>query len=84
MLEQAFPDYKAPINAKEMAIYISDFALKQHNYMNGQIVKVALSNPQLEIIKYLFLHNILKIKQNKIKAQKTLKKDAKKFGEKIN
>ena len=45
MLEQAFPDYKAPINAKEMAIYISDFALKQHNYMNGQIVKVALSNP---------------------------------------
>lgn len=45
MLEEAFPGYKAPISAQKMAEYISVFALNQHNYMNGQVIKVALSNP---------------------------------------
>jgi 3-oxoacyl-[acyl-carrier protein] reductase len=45
MLQQAFPNYKAPINANQMANYIADFTLNGHKYFNGQIIKVALSNP---------------------------------------
>lgn len=45
MLKQAFPDYNAPLSSKEMALYISKFAMENHEYMNGQIVKVSLSNP---------------------------------------
>jgi len=45
MLQQAFPNYKAPINANQMANYIADFALNGNTYYNGQIIKVALSNP---------------------------------------
>lgn len=45
MLEQAFPGYKAPVTAKEMAEFISDFAVKGHHYFNGKILPVAVSNP---------------------------------------
>jgi NAD(P)-dependent dehydrogenase (short-subunit alcohol dehydrogenase family) len=45
MLQQAFPNYKAPINANQMANYIADFTLNGDKYFNGQIIKVALSNP---------------------------------------
>lgn len=45
MLEQAFPGYKAPVTAAEMAEFISDFALKGHRYFNGKILPVAISNP---------------------------------------
>lgn len=45
MLQQAFPDYEAPVSSLSMANYVSNFALEQHKYMNGQIVRVALSNP---------------------------------------
>ena len=45
MLQQAFPDYEAPVSSFSMANYVSNFALEQHKYMNGQIVRVALSNP---------------------------------------
>jgi NAD(P)-dependent dehydrogenase (short-subunit alcohol dehydrogenase family) len=45
MLEQAFPGYKAPVTASEMAEFISDFALKGHRYFNGKILPVAISNP---------------------------------------
>ena len=45
MLSEAFPDYKAPVQAQEMADYIADFALKGNKFYNGKILPVALSNP---------------------------------------
>jgi NAD(P)-dependent dehydrogenase (short-subunit alcohol dehydrogenase family) len=45
MLAQAFPGYKAPIKPEEMAGFIGDFALHGHQFMNGKILPVALSNP---------------------------------------
>jgi len=45
MLNEAFPDYKAPVSAKEMATYIANFVLGAHQYMNGKIIPVALSTP---------------------------------------
>lgn len=45
MLEEAFPGYKAPVQAREMAEYISDFALKGHKFFNGKILPVAVRNP---------------------------------------
>lgn len=45
MLEEAFPGFKAPLSAKEMANYIQDFALNGHKYMNGKILPVSLSTP---------------------------------------
>lgn len=45
MLEEAFPGYKAPMSANEMAIFISDFALNGNRYFNGKILPVALSTP---------------------------------------
>ena len=45
MFDEAFPGYKAPLDAKEMAEFISDFALKGHKYFNGKIIPVALNNP---------------------------------------
>ena len=45
MLEEAFPGYKAPVDAKEMAEFISDFALNGHKFFNGKILPVAVSNP---------------------------------------
>ncbi len=45
MLQQAFPSYKAPLNSEEMAQLIVDFSLKGHQFMNGQVLPVALNNP---------------------------------------
>jgi NAD(P)-dependent dehydrogenase (short-subunit alcohol dehydrogenase family) len=45
MLNEAFPGYKAPVSAKEMAQYIADFAINGNKYFNGKILPVALSNP---------------------------------------
>lgn len=45
MLEEAFPGYKAPLSAKEMATYIADFTLNAHRYMNGKIIPVSLTTP---------------------------------------
>lgn len=45
MLEEAFPGYKAPITAKEMASYIMDFSLTGHKYYNGKILQVSSSTP---------------------------------------
>jgi NAD(P)-dependent dehydrogenase (short-subunit alcohol dehydrogenase family) len=43
MLEEAFPGYKAPVSAAEMASFIVDFALKSHYFINGKIIPVSLS-----------------------------------------
>jgi NAD(P)-dependent dehydrogenase (short-subunit alcohol dehydrogenase family) len=45
MLEEAFPDYKAPLSAMEMASYILDFSLTGHTYYNGKILQVSSSTP---------------------------------------
>ena len=45
MLDKAFPGYQAPVDAKEMAEFISDFALTGHKFFNGKILPVAITNP---------------------------------------
>ncbi|SHH05761.1 SDR family NAD(P)-dependent oxidoreductase [Flagellimonas flava] len=45
MLEEAFPGYKAPVTAMEMAAYIKDFALKGHQFYNGKLLQVSNSTP---------------------------------------
>ena len=45
MLEEAFPGYKAPTSAGEMAQYIHDFALTGHQYFNGKLLQVSNSTP---------------------------------------
>ena len=45
MLNEAFPNYKAPVSASEMASFIADFALNAHKFMNGKIIPVSLSTP---------------------------------------
>jgi 3-oxoacyl-[acyl-carrier protein] reductase len=45
MLAEAFPGYKAPVNAREIARFISYFALEGHKFMNGKVIPVAINNP---------------------------------------
>jgi NAD(P)-dependent dehydrogenase (short-subunit alcohol dehydrogenase family) len=45
MLEEAFPDYQAPVTAKEMAAYIFDFALTGNQFYNGKILQVSSTTP---------------------------------------
>ena len=45
MLEEAFPDYKAPLTAYEMAVYAAEFTLNGHHYYNGKFLQVSSSTP---------------------------------------
>ena len=45
MLGKAFPGYKAPLQPKEMAEYIYEFASKGHKFYNGKILPVSSSTP---------------------------------------
>ncbi len=45
MLEEAFPGYKAPVTAMQMAKYIMDFALTGQHLYNGKILQVSSSTP---------------------------------------
>jgi NAD(P)-dependent dehydrogenase (short-subunit alcohol dehydrogenase family) len=45
MLEEAFPGYKAPLSASEMANYIFDFTLTGNKYYNGKVLQVSSSTP---------------------------------------
>jgi 3-oxoacyl-[acyl-carrier protein] reductase len=45
MLEKAFPGYQAPLSAKEMAKWISWFAVNGHRFFNGKVLPVGLSTP---------------------------------------
>ena len=45
MLGAAFPGYKAPLAANEMAEFIYDFAINGQKYFNGKILPVSLSTP---------------------------------------
>lgn len=45
MLQEAFPGYEAPLSPKEMADYISNFALTGQKYYNGKVLQVSSSTP---------------------------------------
>ena len=45
MLEEAFPGYKAPVTAKEMADYIYNFALTGNKYYNGKVLQASSTTP---------------------------------------
>jgi len=45
MLSKAFPGYKAPLQPKQMAEYICNFALTGQNYFNGKIISVSSTTP---------------------------------------
>jgi len=45
MLEEAFPGYKAPLTATQMADYIMNFALTGHQFYNGKVMQVSSSTP---------------------------------------
>ncbi|MGZ3884323.1 MAG: short-chain dehydrogenase, partial [Bacteroidia bacterium] len=45
MLGKAFPGYKAPVNAAEMASFIVQFSLTGHAFFNGKIIPVSSSTP---------------------------------------
>ena len=45
MLAQAFPDFKAPVTATEMAQYIAGFSLTGNKMYNGKILQVSNSTP---------------------------------------
>jgi 3-oxoacyl-[acyl-carrier protein] reductase len=45
MLAEAFPGYKAPLSAAEMAGFIADFSLNGSKYFNGKILPVSVSTP---------------------------------------
>lgn len=45
MLKEAFPKYKAPVNAEEMAQFIGEFSLKGNKYLNGKVFQVSSSTP---------------------------------------
>src|SRR5690606_926308 len=41
MLEEAFPGYKAPVSALEMADYIKNFALTGQKFYNGKLLQIS-------------------------------------------
>jgi len=45
MLAEAFPDYKAPLSAEEMATYIFDFSITGNKFYNGKVLEVSSSTP---------------------------------------
>ena len=45
MLEEAFPEYRAPLSANEISEFIVHFSLHGHNYFNGKILPVSMSTP---------------------------------------
>ena len=46
MLEKAFPGYKAPCSAGEMAKYIYNFSLKTNSLSNGGVILVSDITPK--------------------------------------
>jgi short-subunit dehydrogenase len=45
MLDTAFPGFKAPVSADEMADFVSWFALNGQKIFNGKVLPVSVSNP---------------------------------------
>jgi NAD(P)-dependent dehydrogenase (short-subunit alcohol dehydrogenase family) len=47
MLADAFPGYQAPVIARDMAKFISDFAMNGHRFFNGKVIPVSIATPLL-------------------------------------
>ncbi|MBK7129417.1 MAG: SDR family oxidoreductase [Crocinitomicaceae bacterium] len=45
MLSAAFPEFKAPVTATEMAAFIANFALTGNQYFNGKVLPVSSTTP---------------------------------------
>ena len=45
MFSEAFPGFSAPVEAKDMGIFIGDFAVNGKKFFNGKVLPVAFSNP---------------------------------------
>lgn len=45
MLAKAFPGFRAPLSAGEIAPYIAQFALTGHQFYNGKILPISSSTP---------------------------------------
>lgn len=45
MLNKAFPGYKAPLQPKQMANFVIEFAFTGHQYFNGKIIPVSSTTP---------------------------------------
>ena len=45
MFESAFPGFKAPLTANEIAGFISYFAVNGNKFFNGKVLPVAVNNP---------------------------------------
>lgn len=45
MFENAFPGFKAPLGPKEMAEFITYFAVNGNKFFNGKVLPVAVNNP---------------------------------------
>lgn len=45
MLAEAFPGYKAPLTAKQMAEFIAEFSVTGQKYFNGKVLPVSISTP---------------------------------------
>lgn len=45
MLQEAFPDFKAPLSAAEMANYIYDFGMTGNKFYNGKVLQVSSTTP---------------------------------------
>jgi 3-oxoacyl-[acyl-carrier protein] reductase len=45
MLSKAFPGFKAPLNAEQMADFIYDFMRKGPKYFNGKVIPVSSTTP---------------------------------------
>jgi NAD(P)-dependent dehydrogenase (short-subunit alcohol dehydrogenase family) len=45
MLQEAFPEYTAPVNPVIMAEFITNFLLNSYKVMNGKIIPVSVSTP---------------------------------------
>jgi len=45
MLNKAFPNYVAPLDAKAIAAFIADFSLNFHKFFNGKILPVSTAVP---------------------------------------
>ncbi len=45
MFSAAFPGMKAPMKPDDMARFVGDFALNGHQFMNGKVLPVTLSDP---------------------------------------
>lgn len=45
MLSEAFPGFKAPVSAAQMAEYIGQFTLTGHQFYNGKVLQVSSTTP---------------------------------------